>query len=106
MKQEAGKGESGGAHPAIRNAGRLEPLTLAELAARAPQMGGASGAGVQLNTEGAEGGFGTHICDVEVDPELGIVRVIRYTAVQDVGRAVHPGYVEGQMQGGVAQGIG
>jgi CO/xanthine dehydrogenase Mo-binding subunit len=61
---------------------------------------------VQLNTEGAEGGFGTHICDVEVDVELGIVRVIRYTAVQDVGRAIHPGYVEGQMQGGVAQGIG
>ena len=69
-------------------------------------MGGPIGAGVQLNTEGAEGGFGTHICDVEVDVELGIVRVIRYTAVQDVGRAIHPGYVEGQMQGGVAQGIG
>jgi CO/xanthine dehydrogenase Mo-binding subunit len=79
---------------------------LAELAAKAPSMGGPIGAGVQLNTEGAEGGFGTHICDVEVDPELGIVRVIRYTAVQDVGRAIHPGYVEGQMQGGVAQGIG
>ena len=69
-------------------------------------MGGPIGAGVQLNTEGAEGGFGTHICDVEVDIELGIVRVIRYTAVQDVGRAIHPSYVEGQMQGGVAQGIG
>jgi CO/xanthine dehydrogenase Mo-binding subunit len=69
-------------------------------------MGGPIGAGVQLNTEGAEGGFGTHICDVEVDVELGIVRVIRYTAVQDVGRAIHPGYVEGQIQGGVAQGIG
>jgi len=54
----------------------------------------------------AEGGFGTHICDVEVDVDLGIVRVIRYTAVQDVGRAIHPAYVEGQMQGGVAQGIG
>src|SRR5712671_1061973 len=72
------------------DAGKFEPLTLAELAARAPQMGGPIGAGVQLNTEGAEGGFGTHICDVEVDPELGIVRVIRYTAVQDVGRAIHP----------------
>ena len=61
---------------------------------------------MQLNTTGADGGFGTHICDVEVDVELGIVRVIRYTAVQDVGRAIHPGYVEGQLQGGVAQGIG
>ena len=69
-------------------------------------MGGPIGAGVQLNTEGAEGGFGTHICDVEVDVELGIARVIRYTAIQDVGRAIHPSFVEGQMQGGVAQGIG
>src|ERR1700732_3515922 len=42
----------------------------------------------------------------EVDVELGIARVIRYTAVQDVGRAIHPGYVEGQLQGGVAQSIG
>jgi len=91
---------NGAAHPASPNAGQFEPLTLAELAAKAPQMGGPIGAGVQLNTEGAEGGFGTHICDVEVDVELGIVRVIRYTAVQDVGRAVHPSYVEGQMQGG------
>src|SRR5256714_1105674 len=88
------------------NVARFEPLTLADLAAKAPSMGGPIGAGVQLNTEGAEGGFGTHICDVEVDVELGIVRVIRYTAVQDVGRAIHPSYVEGQMQGGVAQGIG
>src|SRR5665811_967424 len=46
------------------------------------------------------------VADDAHDPELGIVRVIRYTAVQDVGRAIHPGYVEGQMQGGVAQGIG
>src|SRR3979411_3253323 len=103
---EAVKWENGAAHPASPNAGQFEPLTLAELAEKAPQRGGPIGAGVQLNTEGAEGGFGTHICDVEVDVELGIARVIRYTAVQDVGRAVHPGYVEGQMQGGVAQGIG
>ncbi|WP_369527706.1 molybdopterin cofactor-binding domain-containing protein [Bradyrhizobium elkanii] len=41
-----------------------------------------------------------------MDVDLGIVRVIRYTAVQDVGRAIHPSYVEGQLQGGVAQGIG
>ena len=103
---EAVKWENGAAHPASPNAGQFPPLTLAELAAKAPTMGGPIGAGVQLNTEGAEGGFGTHICDVEVDTELGIVRVIRYTAVQDVGRAIHPGYVEGQIQGGVAQGIG
>jgi CO/xanthine dehydrogenase Mo-binding subunit len=98
--------EGGAARPAGHNAGKFEPLTLKELAAKAPQMGGPIGAGVQLNTVGAEGGFGTHICDVEVDVELGIVRVIRYTAVQDVGRAVHPSYVEGQLQGGVSQGVG
>jgi CO/xanthine dehydrogenase Mo-binding subunit len=50
--------------------------------------------------------FGAHICDLEVDPETGCSRVVRYTVFQDVGRAVHPSYVEGQMQGGAAQGIG
>lgn len=50
--------------------------------------------------------FATHIVDVEVDPETGKTTVLRYTAVQDVGRAIHPSYVEGQIQGGVAQGVG
>ena len=98
--------ENGAAHPAGPNAGEFEPLTLADSRPRRRATGGPIGAGVQLNAQGAEGGFGTHICDVEVDVELGIVRVIRYTAVQDVGRAIHPSYVEGQIQGGVAQGIG
>ena len=49
--------------------------------------------------------FATHIVDVAVDPETGKVSILRYTAVQDVGTAIHPSYVEGQMQGGVAQGI-
>ena len=51
-------------------------------------------------------GFGGHIVDVEVDPDTGKVTVLRYTAVQDVGTAIHPSYVEGQIQGGVAQGVG
>jgi CO/xanthine dehydrogenase Mo-binding subunit len=50
--------------------------------------------------------FATHICDVEVDPETGATKVLRYTVVQDAGKAVHPTYVEGQYQGGAAQGIG
>jgi xanthine dehydrogenase molybdenum-binding subunit len=50
--------------------------------------------------------FATHIVDVEVDPETGGVKILRYTAVQDAGTAIHPAYVEGQMQGGTAQGIG
>ena len=92
--------------PAGDNAGKFDPLSLEDLAARAPQTGGPIGAGAQLNTTGAQGGFATHICDVEVDVDLGIVRVLRYTSFQDVGRAIHPSYVEGQMQGGVAQGVG
>jgi CO/xanthine dehydrogenase Mo-binding subunit len=103
---EAVKWENGAAHPVSPNAGQFEPLTLKELAEKAPSQGGPIGASVQLNTQGAEGGFGTHICDVEVDVDLGIVRVIRYTTIQDVGHAIHPGYVEGQLQGGAVQGIG
>ena len=98
--------ENGEARPAGDNAGKFKPLSLVEIADKATATGGPIGAGVQLNTEGAEGGFATHICDVEVDVELGIVRVIRYTSIQDVGKAIHPDYVEGQLQGGCAQGIG
>ncbi|MFO1020734.1 MAG: xanthine dehydrogenase family protein molybdopterin-binding subunit [Planctomycetales bacterium] len=52
------------------------------------------------------GAFATHCVDVEVDPDTGKVQVLRYTASQDVGTAIHPSYVEGQVQGGVVQGIG
>ncbi|MFO1188879.1 MAG: xanthine dehydrogenase family protein molybdopterin-binding subunit [Alphaproteobacteria bacterium] len=103
---EAVTWENGEARPAGANAGKFPPLTLAEIAAMANESGGPIGAGVQLNTTGAEGAFATHICDVEVDVELGTVRILRYTAIQDVGRAIHPSYVEGQIQGGVSQGIG
>jgi xanthine dehydrogenase molybdenum-binding subunit len=61
---------------------------------------------VTTSPHNSSGAFATHIADVEVDPETGKVDVIRYTAVQDAGTAIHPSYVEGQMQGGVAQGIG
>ena len=50
--------------------------------------------------------FGTHIADVEVDPETGKVTLLRYTVVQDVGKAINPVQVEGQLQGGATQGIG
>ena len=81
-------------------------LSLAAIAAKSGRTGGPIGAEVSLNAQGAGPGFGTHICDVEVDPETGKVTVLRYTSVQDVGKAIHPSYVEGQMQGGAAQGIG
>jgi CO/xanthine dehydrogenase Mo-binding subunit len=98
--------DNGYAKPAGDNAGKFEPLSLKQIAAKAPETGGPIGAGVQLNTMGAEGGFSTHIADVEVDRATGKVKVIRMTCFQDVGRAIHPGYVEGQMQGGMAQAIG
>jgi len=84
----------------------LQPLNLAALAAKAATTGGPITAQVSLNAQGAGPGFGVHVCDVEVDPETGNVTVLRYTAAQDVGKAIHPAYVEGQIQGGAAQGIG
>jgi CO/xanthine dehydrogenase Mo-binding subunit len=81
-------------------------LTLRELAAKANFGKGPIAAEVSLNATGFLPGFGVHICDTEVDPETGHVAIVRYTAVQDVGTAIHPDYVEGQMQGGAAQGIG
>jgi CO/xanthine dehydrogenase Mo-binding subunit len=81
-------------------------FTFKELAGRLHATGGTIVGRASVDPEGVGGGFATHIVDVEVDPETGKVTVLRYTAVQDVGRAVHPSYVEGQMQGGVVQGIG
>ncbi len=81
-------------------------LTIRQIAARAPFSGGPISAQVGLNAAGYLPGFAVHICDVEVDPETGHVGIVRYTAVQDVGRAIHKSYVEGQMQGGAVQGIG
>jgi len=83
-----------------------KPLTLAALAAQSARTGGPISAEVSITAQGAGPGFGAHICDVEVDPETGHVTVLRYTAAQDVGKAIHPAYVEGQIQGGAAQGIG
>ena len=98
--------EDGNARPAGSNAGEFDPLSLADLAAKATATGGPINGQVSINAQGAAPAFATHICDVEVDPETGRVEIIRYTAVQDAGRAVHPSYVEGQIQGGVAQGVG
>jgi CO/xanthine dehydrogenase Mo-binding subunit len=81
-------------------------LTFKELAARLHATGGTIVGRASVDPTGVGGGFATHVVDVEVDPETGKVTVLRYTAVQDVGRAIHPSYVEGQMQGGAAQGIG
>ena len=98
--------KDGKAYPAGPNAGSFEPLSVQEIAMKAGRTGGPISAEVSINAQGAGAGFATHICDVEVDRETGHVKILRYTAVQDVGRAIHPSYVEGQIQGGVTQGIG
>ena len=98
--------DNGKARPTSSNAGDFEPLSLAEIAAGSAATGGPINGHAQFTARGAGPGFGAHICDVEVDEETGAVTVLRYTAVQDVGTAIHPAYVEGQLQGGVAQGIG
>ncbi|HEX9019375.1 MAG TPA: xanthine dehydrogenase family protein molybdopterin-binding subunit [Anaerolineaceae bacterium] len=80
-------------------------MSLEDLAGRADEVGPVSAsASVVADKWGPS--FATHIVDVEVDPETGKVQILRYTAVQDVGTAIHPGYVESQIQGGVAQGVG
>jgi CO/xanthine dehydrogenase Mo-binding subunit len=98
--------KDGKAYPAGSNAGAFEPLDLAALALKSPRTGGPIAAEVSVNAQGAGAGFGAHICDVTVDKETGHVTIERYTAIQDVGKAIHPSYVEGQIQGGAAQGIG
>ena len=59
-----------------------------------------------MNPGGSAGSYAANIIDVEVDPETGKVDILRCTAFQDAGTAIHPAYVEGQIQGGTAQGVG
>ena len=75
-------------------------------AGRRPRRRGSRSAARSTPASSQGGAFAHHIVDVEVDPDTGKTTVLRYTALQDVGTAVHPSYVEGQMQGGAVQGIG
>ena len=81
-------------------------LHFRELASRLGDTGGPVTSTGSVDLEDAGGGFGVHIADLDVDPETGKTDVVRYTVVQDAGKAIHPAYVEGQMQGGAVQGIG
>ena len=106
LPEEAVEYSKGAVRPAGPNAGKHGPMTLRDIAAMAGKTGGPIAGYARLTAQGAAPSFATHIADVEVDPETGKVTVLRYTAIQDAGRAIHPSYVEGQFQGGVAQGIG
>ena len=77
-----------------------------EIAPLLPQTGGPVVGRANLNPGGSGGSYASNIVDVEVDPDTGKIDILRVTAFQDVGTAIHPSYVEGQIQGGTAQGIG
>ncbi|MCB2115728.1 MAG: xanthine dehydrogenase family protein molybdopterin-binding subunit [Rhodobacteraceae bacterium] len=106
IEEEAVDWKDGAAIPAGPNAGKFPPMTLAEIAAVSFETGGPIAGHHEVNVDGAGVSFGVHIVDVEVDKETGATKVLRYTVFQDAGKAVHPSYVEGQMQGGAVQGIG
>ena len=96
----------GAAHPAGPNAGDFPPMTIKEIGRRMGRTGGPISGHHATTYGGAGESFGTHVVDLEVDPETGRATILRYLVVQDAGRAIHPSYVEGQFQGGAAQGIG
>jgi CO/xanthine dehydrogenase Mo-binding subunit len=98
--------EDGYVRPASANVGDFEPLSIADIARKAGETGGAIAGHAEINAKGAGPGFGVHIVDVEVDKETGLVKILRYTVVEDAGKAIHPLQVEGQFQGGAVQGIG
>ena len=83
-----------------------EPLSLAELARNAARTGGPISGRASLTAQGPGPAFSVNMTDVHVDTETGRATVLGFTAIQDAGTAIHPDYVEGQMQGGAAQGIG
>ena len=106
IPEEAVEWKDGHAKPAGPNAGEFEPLSLKQIAAEAAQTGGPIAGHHEYTAENAGPSFATHMVDVEVDPETGRATVLRYTVAQDAGKAIHPSYVEGQYQGGAAQGVG
>lgn len=96
----------GEARPAGSNVGEFEPLTIKDIASKAITTGGPIGSSNAVALGGQAPGFATEMCDVEVDPDTGLVKILRFVVAQDAGRAIHKAYVEGQMQGGAVQGIG
>ena len=81
-------------------------FSLSEIASSARRTGGPLLGRASLNAQGAGASFSVNWTDVSIDRETGKVSVHAFTAIQDAGRAIHPAYVEGQMQGGAVQGLG
>ena len=83
-----------------------QTLSLTDIARIVDETGDSLEVSAQANPTAPTNGFAVHICDLEIDAGTGKTEITRYTAIQDVGTAIHPAYVEGQLQGGAAQGIG
>ncbi len=81
-------------------------MSFEDLARRLNGTGGPIVGRATANPGGVGNAFAINVADVEVDIETGKVDVLRFTAIQDCGKAIHPSYVEGQIQGGAVQGIG
>jgi CO/xanthine dehydrogenase Mo-binding subunit len=104
VRWDAGHAVPSDAH---KDNAEIKPLSFKALAGMATKTGGGAVAGhSEINATGAEATFCAQLADVEIDPETGFVKPLRHTVFQDVGRAISPDYVEGQMQGGAVQGIG
>ncbi len=86
--------------------GPKQSATFKELAAKVASTGEPVIGRAAVDPAGFTNGFGANIVDVEVDPDTGKTTILRYTVIQDAGTAIHPSYVEGQLQGGTVQGIG
>ena len=83
-----------------------QKLSFLQIASSANDTGGPIVGSSNLNPSGAGGSFAAHIVDLSIDQETGKIDISRITVLQDAGKAIHPSYVEGQMQGGIVQGIG
>ncbi len=106
IDEDAVEWVDGAAQPSGHNAGNFPPMSLADIAATSGKTGGPIAGHHEGAPDKAGVSFGVHLVDVMVDPETGFSSIKRYTAFQDVGKAIHPAYVEGQIQGGAVQGIG
>ncbi len=84
----------------------VKPMSIKDIVPRLGRTGGPITGRATVNARGVGPAFATTCVDVEVDPDTGKVAILRATIAQDAGKAVHPSYVEGQMQGGTVQGLG
>ena len=82
--------KEGKAFPKGKKYKKLKCLSLDDLAAASPNTGGPIAGHSQIVADGAGVSFASHICDIEVDPETSATKVVRYTVVQDAGKAIHP----------------